>query len=311
MASVDFTIQQLRLLREVATRGTIAAAAAAVGYTPSAVSQQLAGLERALGTPPLERVGRNVRLTDAGRELVRHADDLLARVEETQVAIERLQSEARGELSISVYESVGTTLLAPLLRLLAERHPALRLRSQFLDPEFAIDSLAMGELDLAFTIDYADAPEEPRIDVIRTLVLNDQFYLVVPDDDPLNGQTVSLDEVADRPFIASPPDLSCGRYVVMACRRHGFEPDVVHQLDDYPTTLRLVAAGVGVSLVPSLGLVDAPPGVRAMPLRTPVVRQVQLAYRAASAERPAIKAVRAALADVVADLDTVDEPEAA
>lgn len=302
---MEFTIQQLRLLREVATRGTIAAAAAAIGYTPSAVSQQLAGLERAVGTPPLERVGRNVRLTDAGRELVRHADDILARVEETQVALERLQGEARGELSISVYESVGSTLLAPLLRLLAVRHPALRLRSQFLDPEFAIDALAMGELDLAFTIDYADAPEEPRTDVIRELVLNDQFYLVVPDDDHLTGPTVSLDKVADRPFVASPPHLSCGRYVVMACRRHGFEPDVVHQLDDYPTTLRLVAAGVGVSLVPSLGLVDVPPGVRTIPLRTPVARQVQLAYRTASADRPAIGAIRTALADVVDGLETI------
>ncbi|MGI9616140.1 MAG: LysR substrate-binding domain-containing protein [Acidimicrobiales bacterium] len=309
---MDFTIQQLRLLREVATRGTIAAAAAAVGYTPSAVSQQLASLERAVGTPPLERVGRNVRLTDAGRELVHHGDEILARVEETQVAIERLQGEARGELSISVYESVGSTLLAPLLKLIAVRHPALRLRSRFLDPEFAIDSLAMGELDLAFAIDYADAPEEPRTDVIRELVLNDQFFLVVPDDDDLTGPTVSLDKVADRPFVASPPHLSCGRYVVMACRRHGFEPDVVHQLDDYPTTLRLVAAGVGVSLVPSLGLVDVPPGVRAIPLRTPVVRQVQLAYRTASADRPAIGAIRTALADVVADLETIgDQPKAA
>lgn len=309
---VDFTIQQLRLLQEVATRGTIAAAAAAIGYTPSAVSQQLAGLERAVGMAVLERVGRNVRLTDAGRELVRHADELLARVEETKVALERIEGEARGEMLISVYESVGSTLLAPLLTLLASRHPALRLRSRFLDPEVAIDAVAMGELDLAFTIDYADAPEKTRADVVRELALDDHFSLIVPADDPLTGPTVGLEEVADRPFVSSPPHLSCGRCVVMACRRQGFEPDIVHQLDDYPTTLRLVAAGVGVSLVPSLGLLDMPPGVRAIPLRTAVVRQVQLAYRTASAERPAIVAIQAALADVVADLDIAHgSPQAA
>ena len=302
---MDFTIQQLRLLREVATRGTIAAAATAIGYTPSAVSQQLARLERTVGTPVLERVGRNVRLTDAGRELVAHAGELLAGIEEAQVAVERIRSEARGELLLSVYESVGSTLLAPLLTRLADRHPDLRLRTVFLDPDDAIESLAMGELDLAFTIDYAHAPAPLRHDVIRELLLDDHFSLVVPDDDPLAGPTVGLDQVAERPFIASPANLSCGRCVVMACRQQGFEPDIVHQLDDYPTTLQLVAAGVGVALVPSLGLVNTPPGVRAIPLRDPLSRQVQLAYRAASADRPAIAAVRGALADSIDELDRI------
>lgn len=305
MRGMDFTLQQLRLLREVATRGTIAAAASAVGYTPSAVSQQLAGLERAVGVAVLERVGRNVRLTDAGRELVDHADQLLTGVEAAQVALERLQGEARGELKVSVYESVGSTLLAPLLSLLAARHPHLRLRTQFMDhnPEEAIDRLAMGDLDIAFATDYPDAPEEPRAGIVRELLLDDRFALVVAEDDPLIGPTVSLGQVADRPFIASSPAVSCGRYVVTACRQQGFEPDIVHELDDYPTALRLVAAGIGVAVIPSLGLVHVPPGIRAIALDEPVTRHVQLAFRDASAERPAIVAVRAALADVIADLD--------
>ncbi len=302
---MDFTLQQLRLLREVANRGTIAAAAASVGYTPSAVSQQLAGLERAVGMTVLERVGRNVRLTDAGRELVDHADRLLAGVEEAQVALERVQGEARGRLLVAIYQSVGSTLLAPLLSLLAARHPHLQLRTQFYDqnPDDALDRLAMGELDLAFAKDYPDAPEEPRDGIVRELLLDDHFALVVADDDPLTGPTVSLDQVADRPFIASPPTVSCGRRVVTACRQHGFEPNIVHELDDYPTAMQLVAAGVGVSLIPSLGLVHAPPGVRAIALSEPVTRHVQLAFRAASAERPAIAAVRAAVADVITELE--------
>ena len=302
---MDFTLQQLRLLREVATRGTIAAAATAVGYTPSAVSQQLAGLERAVGMAVLERVGRNVRLTDAGRELVDHANQLLTDVEAAQVALERVAGEARGQLLVSIYQSVGSTLLAPLLSLLATRHPDLQLRTQFFDqnPDEAIDRLAMGELDLAFAKDYPDAPEEPRDGIVRELLLDDRFALVVADDDPLTGPTVSLDQLADRPFIASPPGVSCGRRVVTACRQHGFEPNIVHELDDYPTAMQLVAAGVGISLIPSLGLVHAPPGVRAIALDEPVSRHVQLAFREASADRPAVVAVRAALADVIADLD--------
>lgn len=299
---MDITFQHLRLLREVANRGTIAAAAASLGYTPSAVSQQLAGLERSTGVAVLERVGRNVRLTDAGRELVRHADDLLARMEAAQVAVERVNNEVRGELELSVYESVASTLLAPLLAQLANDHSDLLLRTRQVDPDDAVESVAAGELDLAFTIDYDHAPAAPRRDVIRQSVLEDQFFLVVPHDDPIGGPVVALGELADRPFIASPPGWSCGRCVNIACRNAGFEPDIVHQLDDYPTTLRLIAAGQGVALVPMLGLADRSDDVRVVALETPISRQIQLAFRPTSADRPAILAVVSALTTVVAEL---------
>jgi DNA-binding transcriptional LysR family regulator len=292
----EITLHQLRLLREVAGRRTIAAAADSLGYTPSAVSQQLAGLERSTGIAVLERVGRNVRLTDAGRELVRHADGLLSGVEAAQVALERVNGSVQGTLEMSVYESVAATLLPPLLADLAARHPHLSIRTRQMDPDVAIDELAMGDLDLAFTIDYHHAPDAPRNDIERFTILDDHFHLAVPADDELEGTSVSLTAVAARAFIASPPDWSCGRCVLVACRNAGFEPDIVHQIDDYPTTLKLVGAGQGVALIPDLGLVDAVPGVRVLDLETPITRSVQIAYRIASAQRPAIIAVRDALA---------------
>lgn len=303
---MEMTFQHLRLLREVANRGTIAAAAGALGYTPSAVSQQLTGLEKSTGVAVLERVGRNVRLTDAGRELVRHATGLLAGMEAAQIAVERVNNEVRGEVELSVYESVASTLLAPLLARLGERYPDLLLRTRQLDPDDAIEAVAMGDLDLAFSIDYAHAPAAPRKDVIRETVLEDQFYLVVPTDDPLTGPVIALDDVAERAFIASPRTCSCGRCVVTACRSAGFEPDIVHQLDDYPTTLRLVAAGQGVSLVPTLGLTHLPDDVRLLILDPPLSRHIQLAYRTASAERPAIQAIRQTLCDLIAELEELD-----
>lgn len=303
---MDMTFQHLRLLREVANRGTIAAAAAALGYTPSAVSQQLAGLERSTGVAVLERVGRNVRLTDAGRELVRHADDLLARMEAAQVAVERVNSEVRGELELSVYESVASTLLAPVLAKLKQRHPDLLLRTRQVDPDDAIESVATGDLDLAFTIDYDHAPAAPRKDVVRRSVLEDEFFVIVPEADPVAGPVVALGDLGDRPFIASPRGWSCGRCVLIACRNAGFEPDVVHQLDDYPTALRLVAADQGVALVPMLGLINPPDGLRVVALETPISRQIQLAFRSTSADRPAILAVLAAVDDVVAELETTN-----
>jgi DNA-binding transcriptional LysR family regulator len=299
---MDFTMQQLRMLREVASRKTIAAAADSLGYTPSAVSQQLAGLERSTGVAVLERVGRNVRLTDAGRELVRHAGDLLAGMEAARVALEQVNSEVRGELDVAIYESVAATLLPPLLARLGERFPDLRLRTRQVDPDLAIDSLALGDIDLAFAIDYPHAPAAPRSDVVRHSVLDDHFHVVVSRDDPIRRPVVSLAELADRPFISSPAGLSCGRCVVTACHSAGFEPDIVHQLDDYPTTLHLVAAGQGVALVPVLGLARLPSGVRVIDLDPPLCRTIQLAYRKTSAERPSIAAVRMTLQEVVADL---------
>lgn len=302
---MDLTLHQLRLLREVAHRTTIAAAAESLGYTPSAVSQQLAGLERTTGVAVLERVGRNVRLTDAGRELVRHADDLIAGMEAAQVALERVNGEAQGRLVMTVYESVAATLLPPLLTRLGAEHPGIELRTRQLDPDVALDSLALGEIDLAFSIDYPHAPGPPRPDIETVTVLDDRFHVVVPIDDPLPDGALRLEDVADRKFIASPPALSCGRCVVHACRAAGFEPDIVHQLDDYPTSLHLVAAGHGVALVPDLGLERTPPGVRVLPLEPQLLRRVQLAYRASSAERPAIVAVRELLLEIASGVAAV------
>jgi DNA-binding transcriptional LysR family regulator len=300
--SVDISIQQLRMLREVSHRGTIVKAARSLGYTPSAVSQQLSSLERATQVAVLEKVGRNVRLTDAGRELVRHAESLLSGIEAAQVAMERTVNEVRGELSLTVHESVAATLLAPLLARLADHYPELQLRTRQLDPEKAIDAVAVGHIDLAFGLDYRHAPAPPRNDIVRFSVAEDRFHLVVPDHMSDAGPIADLADYADVPFISSPPMISCGRCVLQACHDAGFEPDIVHQLDDYPASLKLVASGFGVSLIPDLGLVNVPAGVRVLELARPLSRTIQLVYRTTSAERPAIAAVRESLLGVIGDL---------
>ena len=308
---MELTLHQLRMLREVANQGTISAAADALAYTSSAVSQQLAGLERVCGVPVLARSGRNVHLTDAGRELVRHADLLLSGAEAALTAVERVGSAVSGKIEVTVYESVTATLVLPLLRGLRSRYPELDVHTRQLDPDLAIPLLVRGDIDLAFTIDYPHAPAEAPDDIVRWPVVADRFNLVVPHDDPLTGRTAPLTDVADRPFISSPAELTCGRCVVAACRYAGFEPNIVHELDDYPTTLQFVAAGAGVALVPDLGLVSPPPGLRMIELATPVSRTVQLACRATSADRPALIAVRDMLTDVVADLSLLAPPRAA
>lgn len=286
---MDVSLRQLQMLREVAARGTMAAAADALGYTPSAVSQQIGALEKAAGVDVLEKVGRNVRLTDAGRALVGHAEVMLTELERAQVSLENVAAEAKGPVVLAIVESVASTLLPPMLAELSAAHPDIELRSRQIEPHDAYAGLSLGELDLTFDLDYPHAPAPVPDGLIRTEIFNDWFSLVVPADDELDG-TVDLSTLADRAFIASPPT-SCGRCVTMACREAGFEPDLRHQVDDYPATLRLVAGGAGTALVPELGLVAPPPGIKVLDLKVPVRRTVGLTYRESSAGRPAIQAV--------------------
>lgn len=306
---MEMTLHHLRLLREVAERGTIAAAAAAIGYTPSAVSQQLASLETATGISMLERVGRNVRLTDAGRELVRHATDILTRMEAAQTAIEVVNNEVGGTLDVSVYGSVASALLPPVLKYLAIEHPGLQVRSHFIDPPDSIDMVLRGDLDIAFDIDYSNGTTVTRPGIERVSLIDDHFHLVVNTRLAARlGTTTTLAAVAQEPFIAAAHDITSGGFIRKACSSQGFQPDVVHQLDDYRATLHLIAADQGVSLVPDLALIEPPLGIAVLDLEPPLHRIIQLAYRRASATRPAIVAFKKACRYAGDDLQLVRSP---
>ncbi len=299
---MDMNLQQLRMLCEVSRLGTIAAAAESLGYSASAVSQQLNGLEKSTGVPMTERVGRNVRITDAGRELVRHANELLAGLEAAQVAVERVNKQVAGELCIAVYETVAGTLLPPLLHDLADRYPDLLVRTRELEPVHAMTELDNGDVDLAFTIEYRHLATVLPKGVEAKSLIEDPFYLAVPEGDSIGNSRVSIGAIADRVMIAPPGWSSCGECVVAACRTAGFEPDIYHEVDDYRTLMRLCAAGLGVGLVPELALIDMPPGIRMVEIWPPVTRTVQLAHRSASSGRPAITAVHESLDRVIAKL---------
>ncbi|MFK8025613.1 MAG: LysR family transcriptional regulator [Ilumatobacter sp.] len=286
---MELTLQHLRLLREVARQSTITAAADALGYTRSAVSQQLMGLERSTGVAVLERVGRNVRLTDAGRVLVRHADEVLTGVEAAEAALEAAAGDVRGLVEIGIYESIAAPFLAPLVTQMSNDHPQMTIRSREIEPEDALDALLHGDLDLAFTLDYAHDSAVRQPDVMRTPIAHEHFVAVTLADDRRPGR-VDLATLAERPFIAPSPDTGCGRAVVAACRQAGFEPDIVHQVDAYPTALDLVAAGLGVAVVPRF---SATPDetLRISELRTPVTRTIEISHRRSSTERPMIEAI--------------------
>lgn len=293
---MELTLQHLRLLREVARQSTITAAADTLGYTRSAVSQQLMGLERATGVQVLERVGRNVRLTDAGRVLVDNAEEILSKVESAQAALEAAAGGVQGVLEIGIYESIAVPLLAPLVETMRSMYPGLRIRSREVEPDSALEALVVGDLDLAFTLTYPHDRAQQLPAIVRTPIVDERFVAVFPAGSARSAP-IDLRDLGEREFISPPPTSGCGRAIVAACREAGFEPDIVHQIDNYPTTLNLVAAGCGVALIPEFS-VPHRSDLEVCDLLVPVSRTIDISHRRSSAERPAIQATLAALKEI-------------
>lgn len=306
---MDLSIQQLRMLREVSAQGTIAAAANALGYSPSAVSQQLSSIERVTGIGVLERVGRNVQLTDAGRELVVHADIVLAELERAKASLERVQQRIAGTVRVGLSESMASRFLPPLLQQSAARFPDLVIRTEEFPSEAdGVETVRSGQLDACFVMAVTHAPVQEGI--VFEPLFRDWFRIVVPEDSAWGrGRTeMHLSELAELPLVLAPGRVWCGRLIHQACHESGFEPNVAHEIDDYPATLRVVAAGAGAALVPDLGLAFEPQGVRVLNITNRFCRTVELAYRQSSATRPAISALVDLTASVAHDLglDTID-----
>lgn len=306
------------MLREVSRRGTIAAAAEQLGYTPSAVSQQLSTAEKATGVSMLERVGRNVLLTDAGHELVGHADLVLEQLEKAQAAIERVQGQVAGTLGLGFIESIGATLLGPIMKRLAE-YPDLKLRTLSVDAADPADLIRAGEIDVSFVIGTHDSPTEVPDGFARTMIHRDWFRLALPDSHPAalaaavtmktttkthpSRLTIDLATLEGNDFIAPLVSNSCGRGAIACLTEAGLDPDIVHRVPGYPTTLQMIAAGAGVAVIPDLGLQYVPDGVEIFDIKNPRHRTVELLYRSSSAQRPSVRTLIEIVQEVAQDME--------
>ncbi|MEV8513625.1 LysR family transcriptional regulator [Dactylosporangium sp. NPDC051484] len=274
-------VRRLRLLRDLAQHGTIAAVAAAHTYTPSAVSQQLAALEREAGVALLERTGRRVALTPAGRTLVAHAEEVLTALERAGAALAASRAGLSGPLRIGAFPTAMRTLLPPALVALGDAHPALELTVQELDPAVVPRLLRDGTLDVALVHDYDLVPIEPD-PALRTAPLLDETIFIAA-----TGPR-RLAQCRDEPWILASQGTLCHTMTIRACEAAGFSPRVRHHADDFVTVLTFVAAGQGVALVPELAATDVPGGVVLTPL--PTRRRTRLAFRAGAARHPAVAA---------------------
>jgi DNA-binding transcriptional LysR family regulator len=285
-------VRRLRLLLELSHRGTITAVADALAYTPSAVSQQLAALEREAGVPLLERSGRRVALTPAGVVLARYAGSVFAVLEEASAALAATRTSLAGRLRIGAFPSVAHTILPPALVTLGRDHPGLELMVTELDPVAVPDSLRAGTLDVALTFVYDYVPEEPDPALDTEPLLEEPVYLAaVPGAG--GGQAGGIQDWRDASWIAGSPGTLCHTMVIRACQASGFTPRIRHYADDFATVLALVAAGQGVSLVPRLGVAQAPAGVALTPVSAR--RRASIAFRKGTGNHPAVAAFAAAI----------------
>jgi DNA-binding transcriptional LysR family regulator len=281
-------VRRLRLLLELSRRGTITAVADTLAYTPSAVSQQLAALEREAGVPLLERTGRRVALTPAGAVLAGYAESVLAVLEEAAAALAATRDSLAGPLRIGAFPTAARTILPPALVTLGRDHPALELMVTELDPVAVPGAVRSGALDVALTAVYDYVPSQPDAAVDTEALLEEPVYLATAD-----RARTSIGDCHDAQWIAGSPDTQCHAMLVRACQACGFTPRIRHYADDFATVLALVAAGQGVSLIPQLAVTNAPSGVTLTSLTSR--RRTCVAYRKGTRDHPVVSAFAVAI----------------
>jgi DNA-binding transcriptional LysR family regulator len=248
-------VRRMRVLREVALRGSFSAAAEALSFTQSAVSQQVAALEREAGAVLVERSARGVRLTDAGEAVVRHAEGILAKLAEAEAELEAIAGLRGGRLRMAAFESAAATIMPVAIARFAQVHPAVELSMTLLEPEAAVAALRAGDIDLAITFGGGKQEDRDGEGVVHHHLLEDPMYLVLALSHPLaRKRGVRLADLAGEPWIGGAPDCECNRMISQACLRFGFDPRIAFETDDYAAVQGFVAAGVGVSLIAELGL---------------------------------------------------------
>jgi DNA-binding transcriptional LysR family regulator len=280
--------RRLLVLREVAAHGSVSGAAEALGYTPSAVSQQLGALERETGRTLVERQGRGIRLTDAARMLLPHAHDVLAALERADAALVASASELTGSVRLASFPTATRTLLPVKLAALRERHPQLRVDLTELEPHESLPALALGRIDVAVAHEYDLVARDAARDLRRAELLREPVLLAENrGPGPLSARLV---DYAQRDWIVPPASTACGELVRRACRAAGFEPRVVAETGDFSVACSLAAAGVGVALVPRLGVQDFDDLVLRS-LLPALERRIFVAARSGSDDHPLIRAV--------------------
>jgi DNA-binding transcriptional LysR family regulator len=290
------SLERLRVLHAIATYGSVTAAADVLHVTTSAISQQMAKLEREAGQRLLVRHGRGVRLTDAAELLAGHAERMLSLAEQAEADLEAHRGAVTGRLTLAAFATAARGLGPAALRALRRDHSRLRVGLEEAEPHETVPRVARGDLDLAVVQDWYNAPLALPAGLRRAALLDDVADLALPEDHPLAGRdTVEIEEVTGEPWITWSRGWVCNAWLLHTLRSHDAEPEIAHTAAEHHTQLALVAAGLGVAVIPRLGRDPVPEGVRFAEVRPSLTRRVYAVWRADADRRPSIRAAIKAL----------------
>ena len=289
-------VRRLQMLRAVAREGSLSAAARALGYTQPAVSHHVARLEEEVGTALLTRLGRGVRLTDAGLALVEHADAVLARLGAAEEEVAAIAGLRAGRVRIAAFPSGCATLMAGALSRLRAAHPGVEATFVEAEPPEALPLLRRGEADLVLGFTYAAVGERDPRDFASVPLLRDPSHAILPPGHPVaaGGGPVALEALAGETWIAGCE--RCRAHLVHVTGEAGFAPRIDFATDDHLTVQSLIASGLGVSLLPALALCSARrDDVAVLPVESDPARTVEIVLPASDRRPPAVLAAIAAL----------------
>ncbi|MCQ1948896.1 LysR substrate-binding domain-containing protein [Arthrobacter jinronghuae] len=288
-------IRRLRLLRELKVRGTLASVAAALNFSPSSVSQQLALLENEVGVPLLRKTGRRVTLTPQAEILVDHAAGILDAMERAEADLAESLTTVTGTVRVAVFQSAALALMPDALTILGRDYPEVRIEMTQREPETALYETWARDFDLVIAEQYPGhaAPRHPGLD--RVQLTTDAIHLAVPAESLGGGDIRSIADTASRAWVMEPRGAASRHWAEQACRQAGFEPDVRYETADLQAQIRLIESGNAVGLMPELVWTGRTPTVRLLDLPGRPRRTIFTSVREAGSQRPAILACREVL----------------
>jgi DNA-binding transcriptional LysR family regulator len=286
--------RKLRMLAELDRLGTIAAVARELRLTAPGVSMQLATLEREVGLQLTVRTGRTVTLTPAGRLLASHGHEIVDRISLAEMEVAALREGAAGLYRVAAFPSAMRTLVAGAWRSLADgRGSGIQLRATELEPQDALAALVAGEVELAVIHSYSNISEGELPGVQASRIAIEPVWLATR----APGGSADLRDYSSVDWIVPGHSLSCFEMIQRACGLAGFTPRTVATATDFASQLALVAAGVGVALVPQLAVATVPDGVHLHDLSEPVYRHISVATRSGAEADAGMRTVRELIAE--------------
>jgi DNA-binding transcriptional LysR family regulator len=291
-------VRRIRVLQEVVTRGSFSAAAESLHLSQSAVSQQIAVLEREVGVPLLQRTSDGPKLTAAGDALMEHGDAVLCRLEEAERELAQIAGLEGGRLRLASFSTASATLMTRALALFRQRFPKVELEFTEADPEDTFPGLKRGEFDLAVVFDYPAFPLDFSRDVEADLIYEESMRVALPPGHPLaSAKSVRISDLADEDWLCGALPSSCRFQVINLCREAGFEPRITFQSEDYGVIKGFVAGGLGVSILPELA--GGHPGIELRPVRgQKPIRRVWAVTRESDVRSPASEQMLGILREV-------------